>query len=1191
MGAYHFSRVGERSLEQRTVRRADMETFYALAQIAFDTQQTARIAAEDILTKDAIESYAEPINLDEWHDNGTYLTWRKKLRTKISKEVKQAAVDSFSRHKEYHKGRSDKLEFDFSHFLESEDEALIEVSVIPDTFDEGQNMMLLNISTEPGRYIGVNNRDTGFSIAMRVDSLVGVEARPFTMADAVYDFTGIFKRDSPNVWDFEASRDTVDEFAWYIWAAEEILGLLEANLRHEIRFATDERATYSLAHMIIAYKEKQHFGTYDYLHVVREVLRPWIGDEEGGREFIELLKRGMQSGYIDLAIGVMKSGSLMEKLNALSWDINDYILRVVARLDSSLISESNFPEDYIPKGGFMPDRGAVQQLHTARDVSALDLAKSDLRDIQKGIESAAAAPALFRSRWIDSLNHHRGEVGREYREFVGEVSNAESSLDSALLEVRLVEDSLRDMEQLLNESKCESQVASQLLYGSGGALGEDGIKGLEDILPVKRDEAVKIAGELDILLGLIAGLKYVEDESDIDETYASSSTQMQRASNSLVVASTFRDYYYSCRESWSTSHSSPTPGCEESRTVSEDYECGTEEAPATCTRSWVEYRCTCKDYYMREYTDRMTKAGDSLLSSIEEIESLEYSINNWFDERGYEKVLDGISEAHGHKTGGGLMGFYYRYHGIKTPHRGYVDAFEYALNLSESKAESHSRMPLSYTVGNPVEEDFSAYGYIFIHTVINGLHASFNLGNAAIRYENAEKALESMRDDGFFAFLLELTTSISDLMSHFGDALGTLSAMDRDYVSFPMLREHLYASFSLPPFGKSTKGFSLLHDIRIRADNRPAAIELSLPLLGEYRIELNPRNGTGKGYSIPIPFTPLNIFAWEFHIVRSQVGSKSLDPEAVGEKSILWLVDYENQGTVASIATVRLDNESVPVPIYLHRPLMYKYEFTAGEYEESLAEISKSFESGELPPVIVIALGPFATNFGGWFEPPDSKREYLPVNVYLEESPNGLVVSADLPLESRDTVGSFLLKVYETGNVDRPGHMDMEIWGSLKDLPREFKLEKTNLSLLKTYGWTLVNADIYVLDVEINSSDFELMEHVIGEDHASLPIIDPDLNLDVRLARHDGTSIDIVNRGNRRVEVVVKAEKGCCFFREGNTWERNMWTGSIGIGTKRVEVRRVGPVSLELRALLPLEVERLIRNSADMHLQEYYKIE
>ncbi|MEE9594839.1 MAG: hypothetical protein V3V92_05505, partial [Candidatus Hydrothermarchaeales archaeon] len=38
VGVYHFNRVNELSVEQRTVRRSDIEAFYSSAQIVFDIQ-------------------------------------------------------------------------------------------------------------------------------------------------------------------------------------------------------------------------------------------------------------------------------------------------------------------------------------------------------------------------------------------------------------------------------------------------------------------------------------------------------------------------------------------------------------------------------------------------------------------------------------------------------------------------------------------------------------------------------------------------------------------------------------------------------------------------------------------------------------------------------------------------------------------------------------------------------------------------------------------------------------------------------------------------------------------------------------------------------------------------------------------------------------------------------------------------
>ncbi len=1194
VGVYHFNRVNELSVEQRTVRRSDMEAFYSSAQIVFDIQQVARMAAEDVLVDDSIESYSKPLNVDAWHDEDSYNTWREELKIEISERIEKDVVASYRDYKYYSTGHlvGGNIEYDFSNFLESKEKPPVEVVVTPDGLNREQKMMMLNISTDLNNAIGILNKDTGFSMAMRDDTVVGVNARPFTMAEEVYDFTGIFKRDSPNIWDFDDSKDTVDEFAWYIWAAEEVLGLLEANLVHEIRFATDERVTYSLAHMIIAYKEKQHFGTYDYLHVTREVLRPWIGEEADGKEFLELLKLGIQSGYVDHAIGMMESGDLMGRLNSLSWEVNDNIIHAIARLDSTLVNGESFPEGYIPKEMFIP-QGAVQLLHTARDISSLRTVESDIKDIRSAVAEATGNPGRYRSQWAGDLKSHRSLVDKEYREFVEDIGHAESSVGLAQQDMMYVTDSLEEIEHALNESKCESLIASQLWYGSGGAQGDEGMKGLKDVLSVKRARADNISGALTILHSLTGGLEYNEVVGDIDETFYFAVGDMGRALSALDGAATYRGYYYSCRESWSRTHSRPTSSCEDRRRVSETYDCGTDEEPATCTRSWSEYRCTCKDYYSRKYTDRMSEADYALLSAEEEIESLEDSINSWFDERGYEDVLEETSNVHGYETSTGLMGFYYNHHRIKPAHR-YVKAFEVALNLSEPLAESSPRTALSYTVGDTLEEEFADYGYGFIHATFIGLNTAFNPRGADIRYDKAKDALEAMRKDGFFEFILELTTAISDLTNHFGDILALLSEIDRDYASFPLFRDHLYASFPLPPMDQSDKGFSLLHDIRIRADNHPAVLEFSLPIIGERKIELPPGNNEagGKGYSVPIPFTPLNIYAWGFHITRSQEGSGPLSTEAVGEKSTLWLADYENQGNMAPLAMVRFDNESYPTPVYLHKPLMYKYEFTAGDHDESRGGISKGFSSKKLPPVIVIALGPFFTSFRGWIEPPDSGRD-LPIDVELEESEDIVIVTAKLHQGAGSSEGGFLLRVYELGNGNNEDPLlSREIRGSLNEMPIKLEVKKTELPHLETHGWSLINADIYALDETTTLPDMELLDHVVGEDHANFLIIDPALRMDVGITDYDGESIGIMNSGNKVVEVVLTADGGCCFFKERSNWNRDLWMGSLEASeTKRITIRPVGPVSLALEADMPTKVQRLFQNSTDMSLNDYYEIQ
>ncbi|MEE9594449.1 MAG: hypothetical protein V3V92_03520, partial [Candidatus Hydrothermarchaeales archaeon] len=305
-----------------------------------------------------------------------------------------------------------------------------------------------------------------------------------------------------------------------------------------------------------------------------------------------------------------------------------------------------------------------------------------------------------------------------------------------------------------------------------------------------------------------------------------------------------------------------------------------------------------------------------------------------------------------------------------------------------------------------------------------------------------------------------------------------------------------------------------------------------------------------------------------------------------------WLADYENQGNMAPLAMVRFDNESYPTPVYLHKPLMYKYEFTAGDHDESGDGISKGFNSKKLPPVIVIALGPFLTSFRGWIEPPDSGRD-LPIDVELEESEDIVIVTAKLHQGAGSSEGGFLLKVYEVGNSNNENPvLSRETRGSLNEMPIKLEVKKTELPHLETHGWSLINADIYALDETTTLSDVELLDHVVGEDHANFLIIDPTLRIDAGITDYNGESIGIMNSGNRVVEVVLTADGGCCFFKERSNWNRDLWVGSLEAGeTKRITIRPVGPVSLALKADIPTKIQRLLQNSTDMSLNDYYEIQ
>ncbi|MEE8167840.1 MAG: hypothetical protein V3T58_03075 [Candidatus Hydrothermarchaeales archaeon] len=1193
---YHFSDMDLARARQRNLRTADMDTFYGTAQVVLDVQQAVRETAEKVIMNSSIATYENPIDVDQWHSGDGYSIWKETLRDNLEREIGLRILEFYAHddatilEKRY---RSHSTDFDFSNFIGGGETDNFEVEVVPDEFTMAQKELTVKFGFSEHGIISSKNRFTGHTMSMKAGSEVAIDVRPFTMADKVYNFTGIFKRNAPDVWDFSSTRDTVDEFAWYIWAAEEVVGLLEANLRHEIRFATDERATYSLAHMIIAYKEMQHFGTFDYLHTLKEVLRPWIGQENRGKEFLSLLRLGIESGYVDQALGMMESGQMIEKLYSSSQKTNHAILHSIAYLDSSLVSQRNVPFDYFPPANEIPTQGAVQQLRIAHDIALLREAASDVEETLVAVEEAEYNPGRYDSAWLGTIEADGEMVEAEYSEFRGAVRSALESSKAAGVRMQQVKDALIHMRTTLDDGKCESILAGQLWYG--GDDGNQGLKGMREILPLKEKGAEGFIEEIATLQEMLLELKYDDRDGALDEEYEETMNKLRAAKKALSEAGGYRNYYYSCRDYWGTSHSRPTSGCEESRTESETYSCGTEKEPRTCTTYWKEYRCTCKSYYRDEYTEHMSKALEKLPGVLNGIYSMDSSITRWFKEHSYDKTMDKIPEIHGFASGTGIASFYYNHHESELPGEGYTSEFEVNLNL---KSKSEEIVPaLSYEVGDAIGEEFADYGYAYIHATISGIYGSFHPSGVEMEYSKAREILEKMRGDGFFDFLTELLDMLSALLNYAGDIEGALVLLERESVAFPNLMEHLYTTLPPPPFGRDNQGFSILHDIRLRVDNHPLTLKFTVPLLGDVEFELPPGSNPqgGKGYSIPLPFTPIHIYSWGFDIVRSQVGNNATDPGETGEKSILRVIDYENQGNIAPLAEMSIGDERLPAPVYLHKPVMYKYEFTAGDYEDEYANhaISKGLKSQRLPPVIVIALGPFVTNFGSWEEPPDSGKTLLSIDVefskpYASEFP----VFARVRQDHYDGEMKALVRIYETAagrsNQVYPKSNSYAEISLDRETPVDIEVKESALSLLKSYGWSLLNADAYIFPER--AVEEEIKDRVSGEDHASIPLIDPELDMDVRISKIEQNKILMSNFGNRRVDVTLTSShkgKSCGFFRRENIWSKNLWEGTMEAGESRwVDAAIVGSVTLSLDVDVPGAVLRALENVTSVHAED-----
>ncbi len=1198
---YHFYKLDQLSAEDKNLRTSAVNTFYTTAQVALDLQSTLRGATEEVILNKSIKTYHDPIDVDRWYSKGDYGSWRGNLKAEMEEEIRreifgfyaQGDGEGISSWYETH-----STDFNFSEFMDEKlGEGNLKVKLTPDT--DGSQVQKLQVDlefTEGSGLIKSENRFTDTSLSVKVGASTAVDARPFSISDRIYNFTGIFKRNAKDVWDFSSNRDTVDELAWYIWAAEEILGLFEANLKHNVRLATDERATYSLVHLIIAYKEIQHFGSFDYLNTLKEVLRPWIGDEDLGKEFLRTLKLSIESGYADQALGVIKSGVLLGELNKLTWRVNNAIVTAIALLDSSLINQNNFPSDYIPPKDKLPRLGVIQMLGLASELSPLETAHNDIDSIRNAVAESTGSPDRFNDGWIKNLRNDEDLIKKDYDEFFLEPQKAKLASKSASDNIANAKGDVSLLAKTLRDGRCESPLAAQLWFGGANDPRSGyGLKGLSEILPYYESKAQEILIDLNDLSPMLEDLKYDNFDGTIDEGYGEALARLKNARSHLSTARQYKNYYFACRDSWGTTHSNPTSGCEESREMSESYDCGTKKAPKTCIKRWKEYRCTCKDQYAKEYSIAMDKAKDKLSDLPDEITTLGSSINKWFEDHGLPEALRTTAEIAGFDDGEGIANFYYNHHSSELPGDGYVREFRQSLNLSDEGRANGALPALSYPIGEERREEFADYGYAYVHTAISSLYSVLNPDGTDMRYDKAKEALEAMKREGFFDSLTEVLEKSLTLLNYVGEIEGAISELASASVAFPNLLDHLYTTVLLPPLPENGN-YSIIHDIRLRADNRPIGLKLSLPLLGKIDYELPPASGEGRGVSLPVPLTPIHIYGWGFEIVRSQVGEGKTEPGEIPEKSTIRVIDYTNQGNAAPLLEFSTGNKSMLTPIYVHKPVMFKYELTAADYpdEDNNHAIAKRLESPRLPPVIVISLVPFVTNFGRWEEPPDKTSDppELRVNFSKEWTAyDDLPVAVEINHFS-DGDASILVRVYESANGNfHPIHPRREKFirrALKKDGGLRYSIGSADLKLVKSYGWALLNADAYAYSAE--SAFNATRDSPRGEDHASIPIIDPDLELDVRIASVEGDRIVVSNSGNRLVEVVLKSSydsTSCSFFKDKNGWTANLWVGSLEAGeSATIDAAISGRVSLTLETLVPDDVIELLAQMKPIRIRD-----
>ncbi len=295
---YHFNNVDLQKAQERNALTMDMETFYSAVKVGQDLHQVARISAEKSVLESSMSTYAKPVDVNKkWKDDDAFYIWKNELADEIALEAEKEIFnfyyegDAEALEKQYYNPTTD---FNFANFMKA---GGIEITVIKDSYDDStktQKSLELNVGFKDGGEVSAKNKFTGYEISMNAGTNVSVDARPFTMADKAYEFTNKFNK-----------QDEANELAWCMWAVQTVLGLMEANVKRNVKFAADDRVSYSLMHLLVAYEELETFGTFDYVHTTIEFLRPWVGTEGEATEFLSLLYLSMDEKNVEQAIESM----------------------------------------------------------------------------------------------------------------------------------------------------------------------------------------------------------------------------------------------------------------------------------------------------------------------------------------------------------------------------------------------------------------------------------------------------------------------------------------------------------------------------------------------------------------------------------------------------------------------------------------------------------------------------------------------------------------------------------------------------------------------------------------------------------------------------------------------------------------------------------------------------------------------
>ncbi|MEE9474402.1 MAG: hypothetical protein V3V36_01880, partial [Candidatus Hydrothermarchaeaceae archaeon] len=1053
----------------------------------------------------------------------------------------------------------------------------IEVSITQDSYDSSektQKSLELNVGFKDGGVVSSKNRFTGYEMSMPAGTAVGADSRPFTMADKAYNFTQMFNR-----------NESVDELAWYLWGIQEVLGLLEANVKHNVKFATDDRVSYSLMQLIIAYKELEHFGTFDYVHTTLEFLRPWMGSEGEATEFLSLFQESVEGGYVDQAIESMDAAIFVRNVANRVQSISDSMIVASSYIDSETVTEDGGGFESSEVAGLqLSGEGTVQHLKMAEDAQRLGEVHEAIENAgmivffaKTDVENSAIIFLSIESQF-EPLKKEWSEVREEWTEAKKDFITSKNAITSA-------RDDYSSLSSYIDNEKCNNPIAAMLWFGDSNQK----VKGFRDVLSAKINETDELLDHYQNLEGALDDLNYesAADSYRIDEHYERTRDSLKETETNMKEARAARGEYLDQKykhdncEMHVDDRDPKMGSCLGSGYACEPYDCHPYECHCvsdplssvgysceTCYEKCYRecYDCVCdKDVLManyqraeREYEGHMELAKDYLTTAASEVFALQTQIDTFFTEKGLSDVYSMIKSPVLYS----ISDSYYS-HWNYSPCRGDNTLPSKKYNCAKTlvpdppssinEANYDSSMPKSPLTYDVAHKDYSNYGLYYIKYVVDKMDETFTDNSIDVEtMEDGKGALENMKNSGFFTAILEILKPTKELMDTAGDIKSAIAMLKNADERFPNINEHFYTMLPLPPFngskmGFENQGFTVIHDIRLRADTRPG--EITIPIIKK-KVSLGKDNAVNP--SLPIPYTPISVYLWGFDI-----GSSKAEKDGASEPSTLWLIDTEST-QIAPLMEMQADNENVLVPLYLHKPIMYKYEFTP---EES---ISKGLD--HLPPVFVLSLGPFRTRFRSHMEPPDKEITDNPLAVDVSFDNEFVNDSAILTVSAQEE--NIHIKTYITEAVS----IDIV---SISDYRKEIKktISKDDLKILKEYGWSEVRADTYATD---GSASDVTTENVKGEDHARVYFIDPSLtSVGIKLEKED-SKLMVINTGNKKVDVAISStpERGCVFILCNGNMTKN-WIGSVGPDVPvTLEIISEGSTKIAAKVLMPEKVEK-----------------